>query len=179
MPEGPGRPEVWLLGSSDGSAACAAHFGTAFSFAHFIAGDTGGPAIAQAYVQAFRPSPALAVPRVSVAAFVICAESAAEADRLARSRDLFLLRLHTGQPGSYPSVEEAERYPYPEQERANVRHNRQRSFTGSPAEVRARLLALADEFGAEEVVVVTITHDHKARRRSYELLAGAFALAGG
>jgi len=26
------------------------------------------------------------------------------------------------------------------------------------------------------VLVVTITHDHEARRRSYELIAGAFAL---
>ena len=34
MPSGPGAPEVWLLGSSDESAACAAHLGTAFSFAH-------------------------------------------------------------------------------------------------------------------------------------------------
>ncbi len=30
---------------------------------------------------------------------------------------------------------------------------------------------LAEAYGAEEVIVVTITHDHQARRRSYELLA--------
>ena len=30
--------------------------------------------------------------------------------------------------------------------------------------------------GAEEVIVVTITHDHGARRRSYELIAEAFGL---
>ena len=28
MPAGPGVPEIWLLGSTDASAACAAHFGT-------------------------------------------------------------------------------------------------------------------------------------------------------
>ena len=42
--------------------------------------------------------------------------------------------------------------------------------------VRAELEAVAVEYGAEEVIVVTITHDHQARRRSYELLADAFGL---
>src|SRR5213596_3390840 len=36
MPTGPSAPPLWLLGSSDQSAALAAHFGLAFSFAHFI-----------------------------------------------------------------------------------------------------------------------------------------------
>jgi alkanesulfonate monooxygenase SsuD/methylene tetrahydromethanopterin reductase-like flavin-dependent oxidoreductase (luciferase family) len=44
--------------------------------------------------------------------------------------------------------------------------------------VRARLLALAAEYGVDELVVVTITHDPKARLRSYELLAEAFGLSG-
>ena len=36
---------------------------------------------------------------------------------------------------------------------------------------------LAQEYGADEVMVVTITHDHAARRRSYQLLAAAFAVS--
>ena len=39
-----------------------------------------------------------------------------------------------------------------------------------------RLLALAEEYGVDELVVVTITHSPKARLRSYELLAEAFGL---
>src|SRR5262249_59814125 len=42
MPTGPTAPEMWLLGSSDASAAGAAHFGTGFSFPHFINQD-GAP----------------------------------------------------------------------------------------------------------------------------------------
>src|SRR5881394_2682836 len=41
MPTGPSAPPLWLLGSSDQSAALAAHFGLAFSFAHFINADGG------------------------------------------------------------------------------------------------------------------------------------------
>ena len=40
----------------------------------------------------------------------------------------------------------------------------------------AGLEQIAAEYGADEVMVVTITHDHAARRRSYELLAEAFGL---
>lgn len=35
---------------------------------------------------------------------------------------------------------------------------------------------MAAEHGAHELVIVTITHDPKARLRSYELLAQAFDL---
>jgi alkanesulfonate monooxygenase SsuD/methylene tetrahydromethanopterin reductase-like flavin-dependent oxidoreductase (luciferase family) len=47
---------------------------------------------------------------------------------------------------------------------------------GSPATVRSGLEAVASEYGTEEVVVLTITHDHEARRRSYELIASEFGL---
>lgn len=176
MPAGPGAPEVWLLGSSDASAACAAHLGTAFSFAHFINAE-GGAEVTRAYTRAFRPSPELAAPRANVAVFVVCADTEAEARRLALSRELFLLRLYTGRPGPYPSVEEAGRYPCAERERILVEAIRQRTIAGAPAGVRERLLALAAEYGVDELVIVTITHDPKARLRSYELLADAFALA--
>jgi luciferase family oxidoreductase group 1 len=175
MPEGPGLPEVWLLGSTDQSAAVAAHLGTAFSFAHFISG-AGGPEVVRAYKAAFRPSPWLAAPRASVAVFVICADTGAEALRLSRSRDLFLLGLYTGRPGRYPSVEEAEAYPYTPRDLAITAHNRQRTIAGAPADVRAGLQAFAREHDVDELVIVTITHDPKARRRSYELLAEALEL---
>jgi hypothetical protein len=45
--------------------------------------------------------------------------------------------------------------------------------------VREQVEALARDYGADEVMAVTITYDHAARRRSYELLAEAFGLARG
>ena len=51
-----------------------------------------------------------------------------------------------------------------------------RGIIGSPATVRAGIEQLAGEYGAHEVIVVTITHDHFARRRSYELIAEAMEL---
>jgi hypothetical protein len=45
--------------------------------------------------------------------------------------------------------------------------------------VRAGAEALAQQYGADEVIVVTITHDDGARRRSYELLAEVMELEAG
>jgi len=114
---------------------------------------------------------------VSVAVFVVCADSEAEARRLAQNRDLFLVRLYSGRAGPYPSVEEVEAYPFTPSERLTAQNARRRTVVGAPGEVRERLLELARAYEADELVIVTITHDPKARRRSYELLAEAFGLA--
>lgn len=175
MPAGPGLPEVWLLGSSDQSAALAAHFGTAFSFAHFINAE-GGAAVTESYRRHFKPSAGLPAPEASVAVFVVCAETEAEAARLARSRDLFIVRLYTGRSGRYPTVAEADAHPYTPYERQIVEHARGRRVVGTPAQCRLQLLGLAAEYGVDETVVVTITETAESRLRSYELLARAFDL---
>ena len=175
MPSGPGEPEVWLLGSSDQTAALAAVFGRAFSFAHFI-NDEGGAEATRADLRDFRPSARFAAPRASAAVFVVCADTEAEARRLARSRDLFVVRLYTGRAGRYPSVEEAEAHPYTPREDAIVRHARRRTLAGAPEQVRDGLARLAAAYGVDELVIVTITHDPKARLRSYELLAQVFGI---
>ena len=174
MPDGPTMPELWLLGSSDEGAALAAHFGTAFAFAHFIS-DEGGAEATRGYIERFRPG-VLERPRAAVAVFALAADTEAEAQRLAKSRDLWITRLYTGRPGAFPSVEEAETYPYSEQELSIVRHAKRRTIAGAPEQVRDRLLALAGAYGAAELVIVTIAHDFKARLRSYQLLAEAFGL---
>src|SRR5262245_15811148 len=156
MPSGSSAPEVWLLGSSDQSAAMAAHFGTGFSFAHFINADGGGE-VTRAYTRAFKPSVAMPGPRASVAAFVVCAPAEEEATRLAQSRDLFIVRLYTGRSGRYPSVAEAEAYQYSLREQMIVDHARRRRIAGTPAQCRARVEALAAEYGVDEVVIVCIT----------------------
>jgi alkanesulfonate monooxygenase SsuD/methylene tetrahydromethanopterin reductase-like flavin-dependent oxidoreductase (luciferase family) len=53
--------------------------------------------------------------------------------------------------------------------------NRTRLSVGSPDTVKARLLPLIEATGADELMVTTMLFDHTARKRSYELLAKAFA----
>ena len=178
MPTGDTLPELWLLGSSSQSAAYAAHFGCAFSFAHFINAN-GGDHVMEAYRRHFQPSPELGAPEGSIGIFVICAPSEEEALDLRWSRDLWLLRLYTGRTAPVPSVEEARNYPYSDQERAIVMHNRNRTIAGNPEQVRQRILELGEAFGVTEFVIVTICDRFEARLRSYELLANAFSLKPG
>ncbi|MBM3572420.1 MAG: LLM class flavin-dependent oxidoreductase [Alphaproteobacteria bacterium] len=177
MPTGSGMPEIWLLGSSDYSAAYAAHLGYAFSFAHFIAGG-GGEAVVRAYRDAFRPSSRLAAPRASIGVSVVCAASEHEARRLAASRELWRLRLRGGDPGTIPTPEEALAYPYSAVERRMVEQTRRGSVAGDLEQVRAALLDLAARYDVDEIIIVTVVHDFRARIRSYELIAEAFGLGG-
>lgn len=175
MPRGDADPDVWLLGSSDQSASLAAYFGRAFAFAHFINPD-GGDEVMQLYRENFQPSESLAAPHGSVAVFVLCADSEEEAERLMKSRDLWSLRQRRGETAPVPTVPEAEAYPYTPQDRQVVEYNRHRTISGTPEQVREKMLSLAADYGVDEIVVVTICPEFEARLRSYELLAEAFAL---
>jgi alkanesulfonate monooxygenase SsuD/methylene tetrahydromethanopterin reductase-like flavin-dependent oxidoreductase (luciferase family) len=134
--------------------------------------------VTRVYRERFRPSPELAVPMASAAIWAICANTDEEARRLARCRELSLLRLYTGRYGPFPSVEEAEGFPYTARDLAIIEHTRGRTVAGTPELVREQLEAIGRAYGVDELVVVTITHDFKARVRSYELLAEAFGLKG-
>ena len=51
-----------------------------------------------------------------------------------------------------------------------------RYIVGDPEQVRTQLVDMASVLQVEELMIVTIVHDHRARLRSYELLAKAFEL---
>ncbi|CAA9271233.1 MAG: Luciferase-like monooxygenase YhbW [uncultured Chloroflexi bacterium] len=172
---GESGPELWLLGSSDQSAAYAAQFGFAFSFAHFI-NPHGSAQVITAYRDTFRPSTTLAAPRASLAVRALCAQTDAEARRLASSFLLGRLRMERGERGPLPSVEEALAYPYTALEQKRLETLLAGIVVGSPERVKAQLERMARAHGVDELVLVTIVHDPAARRRSYELLAEAFGL---
>jgi luciferase family oxidoreductase group 1 len=169
-------PEVWLLGSSDQSAAYAAHFGLAFTFAHFIAPEASAPVL-DYYRANFKPSASLAAPKASAGIFVICADTKEEAEYLATSRDYWRMKLQYGQHLPYPPPEEAAAYPYNAQELRIVGFNKANRFTGTPDSLKVQLTDFAEENGLDELVILTITYDFEKRLRSYELLAEAFDLS--
>ena len=172
QPEVQTRPEVWLLGSSDYSGVLAAELGLPFSFAHFI-NPRGGEALAQYYRARFKPGRE-AKPRVVVCTFAICAESDAEAERLAAPIDLRRLHMALNIDSPIPSDEEAAQHRYSEEERTYVMAQRARAVLGSPATCRREIEAMAARYGADEMMVLTITGSYETRRRSYELLMDAF-----
>ena len=171
LPGRPEAPEPWLLGSSPQSGIWAAQLGLPYAFADFINRDGAG--IATDYQRAFDPGPRLAAPRVAVATWALAADTEEEAWRLAASSRMAMAMLRRGRLIPVPPVDQALRFLAAEGEPAQSR----RITAGTPEQVRSALETLAQQYGADEVIVVTITFDHAARRRSYELLAEAFGLA--
>lgn len=177
-PAVPRPPDVWLLGSSMWSSAAAAEFGLPYAFAHFI-----DPAPTRRAVESYRENVAAlhpnAEPRALVALGAICADTEEEARRLSQSLRLFRrLLLEGGRIGPIATPEEAvarlgaDRGPAP----ADRGSEWPRVIVGAPEQVRERLTRMASELHVDELMVVTVVHDHGARLRSYELLAEAFGL---
>lgn len=169
-------PPIWILGSSRDGALIAAEFGLGFAFAHHI-NSREAEIATQMYRTHFRASALLDQPRIIVAVSVICAETNPEAERLAKTVELAWVRLRTGKPAPLSSPEEAAKYRYGAGEIELARASREVYFAGDPANVRERLLNLAAQTHAEEIMVTTTMFGHVERLRSYELLAEAFHLS--
>lgn len=167
-------PEVWMLGSSGGSARLAAKAGAGYTFALFINGEGGEDSVEQ-YINRFEPSVFGDKPRVSLAVFVLCAETEEQAEKLAVSLDLSLLANEQGlKLEGFPSYEEAQAYSYSPYEQKRVAANRQRMVVGTPASVKKQLTTLAKAYRTDELIAVTITHHMQDRLTSYRLLKEAF-----
>jgi luciferase family oxidoreductase group 1 len=190
LPGCPHKPEPWLLGSSPQSAIWAAELGLPYAFADFI--NPNGAEIAALYRERFAASAehehAGASPRMAVAVWVICAEDDEEARRLAASGRMAFTMLRRGQLIAVPPPEQALRFLDSERRRreesggaeqgggGDPPRSERRTVVGAPETVREQLQEVVASYGAEEAIVVCITYEHQARRRSYELLADAFAL---
>ena len=165
-----------MLASSINGAVYAAELGLPLSFAQFITPDGSGLEAVEIYRKQFKPQRAGDAPRVGVAVFALAADTEEEAERLCATRNLWVMQLLRNQAGPFPSPEEALAYPHTGADRAQIRAIAARGMTGTPERVKAGLEKLANDYGAEEVTVLTITYEFAARVRSYELLARAFAL---
>jgi alkanesulfonate monooxygenase SsuD/methylene tetrahydromethanopterin reductase-like flavin-dependent oxidoreductase (luciferase family) len=106
----------------------------------------------------------------------VCADTDEEADHLAKTVDLNLVRRNKGEYQPLASPDDAAKYPYTDAEKTAIAKNRARMSVGSPATVKAKLDALIASTKADEVMVTTMIHGHEARKRSYQLLAEAFQL---
>lgn len=171
IPTGTIMPEIWILGSSDFGALLAANLGLPYSFAqHF----SHLPALEllHFYRQNFRPSRWLDKPKAMMATHIICADTDEEARELALSSDLsFALFVQTGKSIPLPTVKEAKDYGYTEQDWKEVRAGGMPKFVGSPDTIRKKLKPVLESGFVDELMVLTMVHDQKARAKSYELLA--------
>jgi luciferase family oxidoreductase group 1 len=175
MPADVPLPPIFLLGSSGYSAQLAAHVGAGFSFAHHFSDfDPVGPMIA--YRGQYKPSEQRPEPHAILALHVVCADTDAEAERLATSVDLNFALRRQGHYLPIPSPKEAAAHSYSPSDRALIAQNRARLVVGNKSKVMAHLEPLLESTKADEVMITTMIYDHEARKHSYELMAEAFGL---
>lgn len=171
-------PPIWLLGSSDYSARLAAEMGLGFAFAAHI-NPEGATRAMHDYRVRFQPSRRNRQPHAILAVSVTVGETMAEADELALIGDLVMLKLRTGQPLIYPTLEEARAYPFSREQRAALEAMGTRMFVGDAATVLERTTAFADECVADELMVTTRLAEPAHRQMMVRNLARAAAADAG
>ncbi|MEV7424141.1 LLM class flavin-dependent oxidoreductase [Streptomyces sp. NBC_01429] len=171
----PGRPPVWLLGSSGFSARLAGVLGLPFAFAHHFSAQNTVPAL-DLYRESFSPSGVLDAPYAVIGVAALASESEHEARRQVLSGALSMVRLRTGRPGLVPTPEEAEAYRFSSMEQDFVDNWLGNIVHGTPDEVRDGLNDLQKRTGADELMITAQAHGGDVRLRSYELIADAYGL---
>lgn len=144
-------PELWMLGTNVKSAAMAAEFGTGYVFGQFMS-DKNGAEVLRTYREVFQPSSLLDRPRSIMAVGVICAKTEEEAVRLTEKASM---------PG--PGL--------PEGQTENDSYSR--LLTGTPEQIRAKLLNMSVQAQCNEFLVFTPMDRYEERLESFRLLAGA------
>ncbi len=165
---------LWILGSSLYGAQLAAALGLPYAFASHFAPDALHDALA-VYRAQFRPSEQLDGPYAMVGVNVIAADTDAEARRLFTSVQQGFTNLLRGARGRLqPPIDDIETYWSP-LEKAQAQRMLACSFVGSADTVRNGLARFVELTRAEELIVAAAIYDHRARLRSYEILAESIA----
>jgi luciferase family oxidoreductase group 1 len=161
---------ITLLGSSGFSAQLAGILGMPFAFAAHFAPEHLYAAV-QLYRQRFKPSDRLPKPYLMVAVPIVAAETDAAGKRLFTTPQQRFLRLIRNQPVELlPPVDSMDSL-WQQREREAVEFRLREAIVGSNATVKAGLGKLVFNTGADEVIVVTDTYEHRDRLHSYERVA--------
>lgn len=175
----PGEGEavpIWILGSSLYGAQLAAMLGLPYAFASHFAPQAMHEAI-HVYRSSFKPSAQLAEPYVMLGYNVFAADTDEEAELLATSMQQTFVALRSGRPGKLKPPLAGYRDTLGPMEQAMLQQVLSCSAIGSLQTVRRQVEAFVAETGADELMITSQVFDHEARKRSYALLAEAFAPA--
>lgn len=165
---------LWILGSSLFGAQLAAALGLPYAFASHFAPQALMQAVS-VYRERFEPSAQLDKPYVMVGCNSIVADTEDEAKRLFTSPQQNFTRMVRGTRGQLPPpVDDIEDFWSP-MEKSQSSSMLACSFHGSKATIKDKLAPLIEATGADELMVAAAIWDHKARVRSFELLAEAMA----
>jgi luciferase family oxidoreductase group 1 len=163
---------VWILGSSLFGAQLAAMLGLPYAFASHFAPAQMMEAV-ELYRHRFQPSAQLERPYVMLGFNAFAAETDEEAELLSTSVMQAFVSLRTGRPGRLPPPMAGYAETLPPPARAMLDQVLSCSAIGSPARVREQIESFVKRTGADELMITSQIFDHRARLRSYEIVAEA------
>lgn len=172
-------PELTLLSTSVRSANIAAKLGTSYIFGYFLLANENkyhvGKKVAETYRKSFQPSKMMDRPTLSLAVFVVIADTNEQANAYAEALDVWLLgKKHFKEFHQFPSVTTARNYSYTERDRTLIKKNRNRMVVGDSTEVKKQVEELIEHFTADEVLFVPLLPNIAARKKAIQLLADTF-----
>ncbi|WP_240376259.1 LLM class flavin-dependent oxidoreductase [Bacillus piscicola] len=171
------QPDMFMLGSSDGGMKIAAQYGLGFAFAGQINPQWAVPMLRR-YRERFQPSVFSEKPYSILSLIVICADTDEEAAYYAGPAELQWARWGTGQfHFAPPTLDEASSHTYTDAEEAARQEGSGRFVIGSVDSVKEQLEKLATDAQVDEIMILNMITDQKARHHSYSLLAEAFHLS--
>ncbi|WP_028292677.1 MsnO8 family LLM class oxidoreductase [Oceanobacter kriegii] len=173
LPDASRKPQLWMLGSSGGSAELAGRLGYDLALARFIDPDGCSPEVFQRYDQARRDAGHSPSAGKMLAVACICADTDEEARLRAGTAVYRKLAAQLGQREDFLTPSEVQnRYKALSLSQQSVYDHILTGYTvGSPSRCYDELHRLADQYQCEEITTVTVTHSQAERLHSYELLA--------
>ncbi|MFC3210282.1 LLM class flavin-dependent oxidoreductase [Planomicrobium okeanokoites] len=170
-------PDMWVLGTGEGSAKVAAEAGAGYVYAHFAKPLKSSARLFRAYEEQFQPTKLQDAPKTMVSVFVVVGETEEEAQELARAFDLWLLFIESETPPPYyPSVETAAQRGFSTSEKEKVERNRKRMLVGTAEDVKRQIEEIAEVFQTDEILVIPNVAGAENRMKGIRLLSEAFEL---
>jgi luciferase family oxidoreductase group 1 len=160
---------IWLLGSSLFSAQLAAKKGLPYVFAGHFAPHFLQEAVAL-YRREFTPSATLKKPYFMLALPVVAADTDEEAQYLSSTSKQRVLALMRGQELWLQAPVESMEGKWSPQEKAQVDNFLALSVIGSPATIKTKLEAIAEDLAVDEFIFTNDLYDSEKRHHALEIL---------
>lgn len=176
MPDDTPSPDLWMLGTSGGSAELAGELGYAMSLGLFISPGSQTVDIMQAYQAAWKKAGHSGTPQTMITVSALCAETREEALFFASSQAYWkTMAFKHGIREPWLSPQEAT------DKSAKLSPGDKQYYEslmaavtlGSPEECSHQLEQLSEYWQTDEIGLVTVTHDYETRKNSYRLFAEA------
>lgn len=175
LPDSSPQPELWMLGSSGGSAGLAGHLGYNIALARFIDPDNCHPSIFSEFHDEWKRAGHTHTANKMLAIACICAETEEEAKLRAGTAVYRKLAAQLGRREAFLTPSEVQdRYrELPVSYQSEYDHILNGYTVGTADQCWSEIEQLSDAFGCDEIGTVTVTHSYEERLDSYQRLAEA------